>query len=170
MHRHLSAIIAAVMAACGSGASPSPAPDDDVSFSFSDEAGAELGACQGTTDVGILGTWSAEGALGVADGTVPVKRTYRFCGAPSEGTFRYQEGSAPSRGCRRVADLRGTFTFDGTRLLLTFESGSVATVRCDDGDLSGADTERFEATVEGGTLTMVQAGKLVLRMRRHAIL
>lgn len=114
---------------------------------------------------GILGSWSNEQTAGGdgPNGIVLVKVTYRFCGTPTSGTYRYEEDGmdTPSRGCHRVADLRGTFTLEGTKLLLTSKSGYQATEGCSDptmnhrNDVTTEYTSEYEASVDGDTLTMI---------------
>lgn len=165
----------ALLAACGSSSSSSSSPPSSSSAGSDGGApaagdggsNADGDACEGANDDGILGSWSNEQAAGGdgPNGIVMVKVTYRFCGTPTGGTYRYEEDGVgtPYAGCRRVADVRGTFTLEGKKLLLSLKSGYQATEDCPDPSLDsrndvapGLDyTTEYEVEVLGDSLTMV---------------
>ena len=126
--------------------------------------------CTGQVANGLLGTWAATlMAGGDAPGgvtTIPVKTVYRFCGDLASGTYQYTEDGrhTPARDCRRVTDLRGTFTYDGATLALTTRTGFAATRECPDpsgnhqNNVSSPDTRSYSATVSGTKLTLTFPG------------
>lgn len=122
--------------------------------------------CNGTVVDGILGTW---GITRLAGGDAPggvtvvaVKGTYRFCGSPSSGTFRYTDDGlhTPGRNCHLIRELDGSFTYDSATLAMTTTSGFFADRNCDDPSLNleqqvnGPSTTSYPAAISGSELTI----------------
>src|SRR5262245_42750153 len=106
-----------------SGDAGSPATGGDASGGARADAPTGVPGCDGRTADGILGTWTATEIAGGAgpDGIVHVKVAQHFCGTRTAGTSRLTEDGPgfAGPGCKLVSDIRGTFTFDGAKLVIT---------------------------------------------------
>ena len=137
--------------------SPSPSPSPSTQTS-----------CDGSTSVGLLGTWTGtEQIAGESPtGSVPLHSTYRFCGSQTSGIFRltaYAQDT-PHTGCQQSADLQGAFTVTGTTLVLTTKSGTGEVAGCPVASdnvmhaVSSPSSRSYEMQLAGGMLTLRDTG------------
>ena len=121
-------------------------------------------SCDGSTSVGLLGTWTGTDQIAgeSATGRVPLHSTHRFCGSQTSGIFRltaYAQDT-PHMACQQSADLQGAFTVTGTTLVLTTKSGTGEVMGCPvAGDnvmhaVSSPSSRSYEMQLAGNMLTL----------------